>query len=104
MLQVFGANDHGSTHLLSSLLGQKMGQKTVVLQTLSQALDAHKSGLPFGPAPCRRPDAQPDKMRRLPDRAALLFLARQRPVFVRKLRYLDKPQFRGWFIRPEKMD
>ncbi len=99
MLQVFGVNDHDSAKLVSDLLGQQ----TVVFDSLSRALDSEKSGLSYGEQHVGRPLLTPDEVRSLPEHAELLFLAGQRPVIARKLRYFDEPEFAGLFDRAEAM-
>lgn len=74
-----------------------MGQETVLFETLSRALDTEKLGITFGRHHVGRPLLTPDEVRNLPEYAELLFLAGQRPVIARKLRYFDEPEFRGLF-------
>jgi type IV secretion system protein VirD4 len=85
--------DHDSARLVSDLLGQE----TVVFQTMSRALDAEKSGLTFGEQHAARPLLTPDEVRNLPSQAELLFLAGQRPIIARKLRYFADREFAGLF-------
>ena len=93
VLQVFGVNDHDSARLISDLLGQE----TVVFQTLSRALDAEASGITLGEQHVGRPLLTPDEVRNLPQDGELLFLAGQRPVLARKLRYYEDREFAGLY-------
>ena len=97
VLQVFGVNDHDSARLVSDLLGQE----TVVFQTLSRALDAEASGITLGEQHVGRPLLTPDEVRNLPQDGELLFLAGQRPIIARKLRYYADPEFAGLFDAPD---
>lgn len=97
VLQVFGVNDHDSARLVSDLLGQE----TVVFQTLSRALDAEASGITLGEQHVGRPLLTPDEVRNMPQDGELLFLAGQRPVLARKLRYYADREFTGLFDPPD---
>jgi type IV secretion system protein VirD4 len=93
VLQVFGVNDHDSARLISDLLGQQ----TVVFQPMSRALDSEKSGLSLAEHHVGRPLLTPDEVRNLPQSSELLFLAGQRPIVARKLRYFEDREFAGMF-------
>ncbi|TGD91666.1 type IV secretory system conjugative DNA transfer family protein [Methylobacterium nonmethylotrophicum] len=97
VLQVFGVNDHDSARLVSDLLGQE----TVVFQTLSRALDAEASGITLGEQHVGRPLLTSDEVRNMPQDGELLFLAGQRPVLARKLRYYADREFTGLFDPPD---
>ncbi len=97
VLQVFGVNDHETAQLVSNLLGQS----TVVFHTTSNT-----SGPLFGsvePTSSRgeqhagRPLLTPDEVRTLDPQYELLFLAGQRPVQARKIRYYSDRRFEGLF-------
>lgn len=91
VLQVFGVNDHDSAKLVSDLLGQE----TVVFETMSRALDAEETGLSFGTVHVGRPLLTPDEVRAIPADTQLLFLAGQRPIVAKKLRYYADREFAG---------
>ena len=93
MLQVFGVNDHDSARLISDLLGQE----TVVFQTMSRALDAEATGITHSEQHVGRPLLTPDEVRNMPGNSELLFLAGQRPIVARKLRYFEEREFVGLF-------
>ena len=93
VLQVFGVNDHESARLVSDLLGQQ----TIVFQPMSRALDSEKSGISLSQHHVGRPLLTPDEVRNLPQDAELLFLAGQRPIVARKLRYFEDREFVGLF-------
>lgn len=93
VLQVFGVNDHDSARLVSDLLGQQ----TIVFQPMSRALDSEKSGLSLAEHHVGRPLLTPDEVRNLPQDSELLFLAGQRPIVARKLRYFEDREFAGVF-------
>ena len=93
ILQVFGVNDHESARLVSDLLGQG----TVVFETVSRALDSTGSGLSYSEQHTGRPLLTPDEVRNLPENQALLFLAGQRPILARKLRYYADAEFARLF-------
>ncbi|TCL63189.1 type IV secretory system conjugative DNA transfer family protein [Rhizobium sp. BK251] len=95
VLQVFGVNDHDSARLVSNLLGQQ----TVVFQTAARALDPEKTGLTLAGQHVGRPLLTPDEVRHLPGDTELLFLAGQRPITARKLRYFADREFAGLFAR-----
>lgn len=97
VLQVFGVNDHETAQLVSNLLGQR----TAVFHTLSDT-----RGPLFGkvdPTTSRneqhvgRPLLTPDEVRTLDPETELLFLAGQRPVRAKKLRYYSDRRFEGLF-------
>jgi type IV secretion system protein VirD4 len=90
-LQVFGVNDHESAKLISDLLGQE----TVSWQSRSIALDS--GSLSFSGQQTGRSLLTPDEVRNLRDDTELLFLAGQRPIAARKLRYYDQREFKGLF-------
>jgi len=93
VLQVFGVNDHDSARLISDLLGQQ----TVVFQPMSRALDSEKSGISLSQHHVGRPLLTPDEVRNLPQDTELLFLAGQRPIVARKLRYFEDREFARLF-------
>ena len=93
VLQVFGVNDHDSARLVSDLLGQE----TVVFETTSRNPDSDKSGLSFSEQHTGRPLLTPDEVRNLPQSRELLFLAGQRPILAKKLRYYADQEFKGLF-------
>jgi type IV secretion system protein VirD4 len=95
VLQVFGVNDHQSAELIADLLGQE----TVVFQTMARSLDSEKSGISYNQQHVARLLLTPDELRNLPAEAQLLFLAGQRPIIARKLRYFADPEFKGMFYR-----
>jgi len=91
VLQVFGVNDHESAKLISDLLGQE----TVSWQSRSIALDS--GSLSFSGQQTGRSLLTPDEVRNLREDTELLFLAGQRPIAARKLRYYDQHEFKGLF-------
>lgn len=93
ILQVFGVNDHESARMVSDLLGQQ----TVVFQPMSRALDSEKSGISLSQHHVGRPLLTPDEVRNLPQDTELLFLAGQRPIVARKLRYFEEREFADLF-------
>ena len=93
VLQVFGVNDHESARLVSDLLGQG----TVVFETASRALDSTGSGLSYSEQHTGRPLLTPDEVRNLPENQSLLFLAGQRPILAKKLRYYVDAEFARLF-------
>lgn len=93
VLQVFGVNDHDGARLISDLLGQQ----TIVFQPMSRALDSEKSGISLSQHHVGRPLLTPDEVRNLPQDTELLFLAGQRPIVARKLRYFQDREFAGLF-------
>jgi type IV secretion system protein VirD4 len=93
VLQVFGVNDHDSARMISDLLGQQ----TVVFQPMSRALDSEKSGISLSQHHVGRPLLTPDEVRNLPQDTELLFLAGQRPIVAKKLRYFEDREFAGLF-------
>ena len=93
VLQVFGVNDHDSARLVSDLLGQE----TVVFQTMSRALDAQATGVTHSEQHVGRPLLTPDEARNIPQNGELLFIAGQRPIVARKLRYFEDREFAGLF-------
>lgn len=93
VLQVFGVNDHDSARMISDLLGQQ----TVVFQPMSRALDSEKSGISLSQHHVGRPLLTPDEVRNLPQDTELLFLAGQRPIIAKKLRYFEDREFAGRF-------
>jgi type IV secretion system protein VirD4 len=93
VLQVFGVNDHDSARLVSNMLGQE----TVVFQTASRALDAEATGVTLGEQHVGRPLLTPDEVRNIPQPAELLFIAGQRPIAARKLKYFQDREFTGMF-------
>ncbi len=93
VLQVFGVNDHDSARMVSDLLGQQ----TIVFQPMSRALDSEKSGISLSQHHVGRPLLTPDEVRNLPQDLQLLFLAGQRPIIARKLRYFEDREFAGMF-------
>jgi type IV secretion system protein VirD4 len=93
VLQVFGVNDHESARMVSDLLGQQ----TIVFQPMSRALDSEKSGISLSQHHVARPLLTPDEVRNLPQDLELLFLAGQRPIVARKLRYFEDREFAGSF-------
>jgi type IV secretion system protein VirD4 len=95
VLQVFGVNDHESARLVSDLLGQE----TVIFKTAARALDSEKSGLSFAEQHVGRCLLTPDEVRNLPASDELLFIAGQRPVVARKLRYYADAEFASLFSR-----
>ena len=97
VLQVFGVNDHESARLVSDLLGQE----TVIFKTAARALDSEKSGLSFAEQHVGRSLLTPDEVRNLPASDELLFIAGQRPIVARKLRYYADAEFASLFSRME---
>ncbi|WP_028747508.1 type IV secretory system conjugative DNA transfer family protein [Rhizobium mesoamericanum] len=95
VLQVFGVNDHEGARLVSDLLGQE----TVIFKTEARALDSEKTGLSFAEQHVGRPLLTPDEVRNLPASHELLFVAGQRPIMARKLRYFADPEFALLFNR-----
>jgi type IV secretion system protein VirD4 len=93
VLQVFGIKDHQSGRLASDLLGQR----TVVFETTSQAMDSDRSGLIYAEHHSARPLLTPDEVRNLPQTRKLLFVAGMRPVVAGKLRYYVDREFAGLF-------
>ncbi len=93
VLQVFGVNDHESARLASDLLGQR----TVVFETTSQAMDSDRFGLSYAEHHSARPLLTPDEVRNLPQDRQLLFVAGMRPVLADKLRYYTDREFIGMF-------
>ena len=93
VLQVFGVNDHDSARLVSDLLGQE----TIVFQTMSRALDAQATGITVGEQHVGRPLLTADEVRNMPQAGELLFIAGQRPIVARKLRYFEDREFAGMF-------
>jgi len=93
VLQVFGVNDHDSARLVSDLLGQE----TIVFRTMSRALDAQATGITHSEQHVGRPLLTPDEVRNIPQNGALLFVAGQRPMVARKLRYYEDREFAGLF-------
>jgi type IV secretion system protein VirD4 len=91
VLRVFGVNDHESARMVSDLLGQQ----TIVFQPMSRALDSEKSGISLSQHHVGRPLLTPDEVRNLPQDLQLLFLAGQRPIVARKLRYFEDREFAG---------
>jgi len=71
VLQVFGVNDHDSSRFISDLLGQK----TLVFQTMSTALDAVETGITLNQHNISRSLMTPEEIRTLPSPAELLFVA-----------------------------
>jgi type IV secretion system protein VirD4 len=93
VLQVFGVNDYDSARLISDLLGQQ----TVVFQPMSRSLNSEKSGLSLSEHHVGRPLLTPDEVRNLPADTESLFLAGQRPIVAKKLRYFEDREFVGMF-------
>jgi len=97
VLQVFGVNDHETAQLVSNLLGQQ----TVVFHTFSTTTGELMSKVETTTSDSEqrtgRPLMTPDEVRNLPANDQLLFLAGQRPVYARKLRYYDDRRFQGLF-------
>ncbi|WP_327212514.1 type IV secretory system conjugative DNA transfer family protein (plasmid) [Rhizobium beringeri] len=98
VLQVFGVNDDDSARLVSDLLGQE----TVVFNTAARALDSEKTGLSFAEQHVGRPLLTPDEVRNMHADSELLFIAGQRPIVAKKLRYYADPEFVGLFGKRER--
>jgi len=95
VLQVFGVNDHDSARLVSDLLGQE----TKVFETTSRDPNGGWGGdrLTFSEHHTGRALLTPDEVRNMAQSKQLLFLAGQRPVVARKLRYYADREFQGLF-------
>lgn len=93
VLQVFGVNDHESARLISDLLGQE----TIVFQTIGRVLDSEMTGISYSQQQIGRSLLTPEEVRLLPEQAELLFLAGQRPIIAKKLRYYSDGEFTGLF-------
>ena len=98
VLQVFGVNDHDSTRLVSDLLGQE----TRVFETTSRDPNAGWAGdrFTYSEQHTGRALLTPDEVRNMAQSKQLLFLAGQRPIVARKLRYYADAEFAGKFDRP----
>jgi type IV secretion system protein VirD4 len=70
-----------------------LGQETIVFRTMAQALDSEQSGISFSEQHAVRPLFTLDEVRHMPEQAELLFVAGQRPIIARKLRYLADREF-----------
>ena len=95
VLQVFGVNDHDSARLVSDLLGQE----TMVFETTSRDPNGGWAGdrLTFSEYHTGRALLTPDEVRNMAQSKQLLFLAGQRPIIARKLRYYADREFQGLF-------
>lgn len=95
VLQVFGVNDHDSARLVSDLLGQE----TVIFETSSRDPNVAWGGdrLTFSQHHTGRALLTPDEVRNMAQSKQLLFLAGQRPIVARKLRYYADAEFAGMF-------
>ena len=95
VLQVFGVNDHDSARLVSDLLGQE----TVIFETASRDPNVAWGGdrLTFSQHHTGRALLTPDEVRNMAQSKQLLFLAGQRPIVARKLRYYADAEFAGYF-------
>src|SRR3546814_14073856 len=71
----------------------RLGQETVVFESMSRATDAEETGISFGSQHVGRPLLPPDEVRTLREDLQLLFLAGQRPILAPKLRFLPDRQF-----------
>ncbi len=98
VLQVFGVNDHDSARLVSDLLGQE----TRVFETASRDPNAGWAGdrFTYSEQHAGRPLLTPDEVRNMAQSKQLLFLAGQRPIVARKLRYYADAEFVGKFDKP----
>jgi type IV secretion system protein VirD4 len=97
VLQIFGVNDHDSARLVSDLLGQE----TMVFETTSRDPNAGWGGdrLTFSEHHTGRALLTPDEVRNMAQSKQLLFLAGQRPILARKLRYYTDAEFARLFDR-----
>jgi type IV secretion system protein VirD4 len=95
VLQVFGVNDHDSARLVSDLLGQE----TVIFETASRDPNVAWGGdrLTFSQHHTGRALLTPDEVRNMAQSKQLLFLAGQRPIVARKLRFYADAEFAGRF-------
>jgi type IV secretion system protein VirD4 len=95
VLQVFGVNDHDSARLVSDLLGQE----TRVFETTSRDPNQGWAGdrLTFSEHHTGRVLLTPDEVRNMAQSKQLLFLAGQRPIVARKIRYYVDSEFTGKF-------
>ncbi len=98
VLQVFGVNDHDSARLVSDLLGQE----TRVFETTSRDPNASWAGdrFTYSEQHTGRALLTPDEVRNMAQSKQLLFLAGQRPIVARKLRYYADAEFAGKFDKP----
>ena len=98
VLQVFGVNDHDSARLVSDLLGQE----TRVFETTSRDPNGSWAGdrFTYSEQHTGRALLTPDEVRNMAQSKQLLFLAGQRPIVARKLRYYADAEFAGKFDKP----
>lgn len=98
VLQVFGVNDHDSARLVSDLLGQE----TRVFETTSRDPNAGWAGdrFTYSEQHTGRALLTPDEVRNMAQSKQLLFLAGQRSIVARKLRYYADAEFAGKFDKP----